>query len=569
MHWFVHLKTRTKLAIGFGLMAALLAAVIAISILALHSIRDSEHSLTDVMTFRNNLNQQRAAVLTAVMREASPEQEPLLREINEWAKDNDAVLSRLAAQYRDVPELREIISEVEGVRSEFVRVRDTELIPMIRAGRGADAMELALGGQAQRFSQMRAGAENLAARVSDRARLRSRQVIWLLAILGALALLAAIGMTSLLDALIARPLEKMTAAAEKIARGEVEVELAADECGDEAGALRQAFLRMTRTLRVFAGRARQIADGDLTAQIKPQSENDVLGNAFLTMTNNVRGIVGDLVEAVNVLAASSSEIMASTTELASTAAETASAVTETTTTVEEIKQTSQHSSKKARVVSEEALKSAGIARDGKRAVDETIEDMSGIRTQMEAIAESILSLSAQSQAIGEIIATVDDLAAQSKLLAVNAAIEAAKAGDEGKGFAVVAQEVRSMAEQSKQATAQVRGILNDIRKATASAVLATEQGGKAVEAGVQQSNAAGASIGALAESIAGAAQAATQIAATSQQQFVGMDQVSLAMENIKVASTQTVASTRQAEIAARQLHDIGLKLKTITERFKV
>jgi methyl-accepting chemotaxis protein len=164
---------------------------------------------------------------------------------------------------------------------------------------------------------------------------------------------------------------------------------------------------------------------------------------------------------------------------------------------------------------------------------------------------------------------VDDLAAQSKLLAVNASIEAAKAGEEGKGFSVVAQEVKSLAEQSKQATAQVRGILNDIQKATSNAVLATEQGGRAVEAGVSQSARAGESIHALTENIAQAAQAATQIAATSQQQYVGVDQVALAMENIKAASTQTVVSTRQAESAAQQLHDLGQNLKLMVDRFKV
>jgi methyl-accepting chemotaxis protein len=195
--------------------------------------------------------------------------------------------------------------------------------------------------------------------------------------------------------------------------------------------------------------------------------------------------------------------------------------------------------------------------------------MNSIRGQMSSIAESILGLSAQSQAIGEIIASVDDLAAQSKLLAVNAAIEAAKAGEGGKGFSVVAQEVRLLAAQSKQATMQVRAILSDIQSATTGAVMTTEQGSKAVEAGVRQSSAAGASIGALADSIANAAQAATQIAASSQQQFVGMDQIALAMRNIRDASAQTVASTKQAETAAQQLQELGQKLKQLVEKFKV
>jgi methyl-accepting chemotaxis protein len=181
----------------------------------------------------------------------------------------------------------------------------------------------------------------------------------------------------------------------------------------------------------------------------------------------------------------------------------------------------------------------------------------------------VVRLSEQGQAIGEIIATVNDLAEQSNLLSVNAAIEAAKAGEQGKGFAVVAQEVKSLAEQSKQATAQVRTILGDIQKATTAAVLATEQGSKAVEAGVAQSAEAGESIRQLADSVIDAAQAATQISASSQQQLVGTDQVALAMENIRQASAQNVAGTRQTEIAARNLHELGLRLKQLVVQYKL
>jgi len=282
-----------------------------------------------------------------------------------------------------------------------------------------------------------------------------------------------------------------------------------------------------------------------------------------------RSIAGPLRQAIGTLASSASEILATTTQVTSGAAETATAVSETTTTVEEVKQTAQVSSQKAKYVSESAQKAAQVSQAGKKAVDKTIDGMSRIQQQMESIAESIVRLSEQSQAIAGIIAVVNDLAEQSNLLAVNAAIEAAKAGEQGKGFAVVAQEVKSLAEQSKQATAQVRAILNDIQKATSATVMATEQGSKAVAAGVKQSTDAGESIRVLTESIAEAAQAATQIAASSQQQLVGMDQVALAMENIKQASTQNVASTRQTETAAQSLHELGQKLKQLVEGYKV
>ncbi len=274
-----------------------------------------------------------------------------------------------------------------------------------------------------------------------------------------------------------------------------------------------------------------------------------------------QSIARPLKEGVNVLAAAAGEIVTITTQVASGSAETMAALTETSSTMEEVKKTAQVASDKARYVSETAQKTVEVSESGRRAVEQSIAGVSRVREQMEEVAETIVRLSEQSQAIGEIVATVNDLSEQSNLLAVNAAIEAAKAGEQGRGFAVVAQEVRSLAEQSKQATTQVRTVLGEMQKATSAAVLAVEQGSKAVEAGVQQSREAGETIQQLARSIAEAAQAATQIAASSQQQQVGMDQVALAMENIRQASAQNASGTKQAEGAAHNLNELGLKLK--------
>jgi methyl-accepting chemotaxis protein len=268
-------------------------------------------------------------------------------------------------------------------------------------------------------------------------------------------------------------------------------------------------------------------------------------------------------EAASTLSSSASEILASTTQVAAGASETAAAVTQTTATVEEVKQTAQLSSQKAREVADSALHSAEVSFMGNQSVMESIAGMERVREQMASIAESVINLSEQSQAIGDIINTVNDLAEQSNLLAVNAAIEAAKAGEQGKGFGVVAQEVKSLAEQSKQATRQVRTILNEIQKATGAAVMSTEQGTKAVEAGLSQAEEAGRSIQNLSSSIEDAAQAALQIAASSQEQLVGVDQVALAMNSIKDASTQNVTSMRQLEIAARDLTTVGQSLRKL------
>ena len=368
---------------------------------------------------------------------------------------------------------------------------------------------------------------------------------------------------------IAGPLQQITGVAERMAEGELGVRIAIANREDEVGMLAQTFDRMTQSLRGMADVAKKIADGDLRVQVTPQSERDMLGNAFALMIENLQKLTRQVAEGVNVLGASTNQISTSTTQLASGATETAVAVTETSTTVEEVRQTAQVATQKAKLVSDSAQQVAQAAQAGQRSTETTLEAMQRIRQQMESIAESMTRLSEQTQAIGQIIATVDDLAAQSNLLAVNAAIEAAKAGDQGKGFGVVAQEVRSLAEQSKQATGQVRAILNDIQKATTAAVMATEQGAKAVEFGVKQSSEAGQSIQVLSASVNEAAQAATQIAASSQQQLVGVDQVASAMGSIKQASAQNADSARQLQTAAHNLKELGQKLELAIKRYKV
>jgi methyl-accepting chemotaxis protein len=329
---------------------------------------------------------------------------------------------------------------------------------------------------------------------------------------------------------------------------------------------------ISRPLQDISRVASLIAAGDLTATLPVQQRSDEIGllvEMFTRMTEGLREQIRGLVDGATVLGSATNDIVASATRLAAGASQSAAVVSETTTTVEEVRQTVQVASGKAKYVAESAQKATLSSQSGRKSVEEVGAGMGRIRHQMDAIAASMMRLSEQSQTIGQIMASVEDLAAQSNLLAVNAAIEAAKAGEHGKGFGVVAQEVKNLAEQSRQATNQVRTILGDIQKATTAAVLATEQGSKAVEAGARQTELAGEAIQALAGSVTEAAQAATQIAASSQQQLVGVDQVAGAMESIKQASTLNVASATQLETAARNLNELGQRLKQMVERYKV
>jgi methyl-accepting chemotaxis protein len=324
-------------------------------------------------------------------------------------------------------------------------------------------------------------------------------------------------------------------------------------------------------LNVAAAIVDRIANNDIPRPIvdKYNGDFDVLKGNLNRMIENLRSLNAELQSGFSVLAASSAEILVTASQLAASASQTATAVSETATTTEEVKQTAQISNQKAKAVKETAEKAAAVSETGRKGFIETFEGMNGIREQMESIAESVVRLSEQGQAIGEIIATVNDLAEQSNLLAVNAAIEATRAGEYGKGFAVVAQEVRSLAEQSRQATTQVRTILMEVQKATSAAVMATEQGTKAVAAGVKQATDAGESIGVLTGGVDEAAQAAIQIAASIQQQLVGMDQIASAISNIRQATVENTAGALQLEASAKGLQELGARLRVLGTRLRV
>ena len=338
---------------------------------------------------------------------------------------------------------------------------------------------------------------------------------------------------------------------------------------DDTNSVYRAMKTMVDAQNESVQAANQLALRNLTVEIPIRSESDVLGKALANMAKNLRGQMGDILEGTNVMAASTNQILTATTQLTSSSVETATAVTQTATTLEEVKQTAIVSAQKAKEVSGGAQQIVTTVQSGQASAQEAADGMTHIQEQMASIAESIVRFGEQSQAIGEIVSAVDDLAEQSNLLAVNAAIEATRAGEEGKGFGVVAEEIKSLAEHSKQATGQVRTILNDIQKATGTAVQAAEQGSKAVETGVDQCMRAGEAIRALNDAVTEAARNAMQIAASSQQQLVGVDQVAGAMVSIKQASTQNATGTQQVETVVHDLDEVGQRLKGLVEMYRV
>lgn len=393
--------------------------------------------------------------------------------------------------------------------------------------------------------------------------LRSRVILILFPIL-----IISIAASLLFSRSLAKRVDRISKAADSLARGRIDHEIVSNSA-DEIGDLTRSFNTLITSLGQIENLADRISHGDLTGGVKPRSDKDVLGNALARMVSDLKRQVFDIVEGAKVIMTSMGEISAATSQLVASSSETATAISQTTATVEEVKQTSKVANEKSKDVSEAAQKSSQHSKRGQEAAQKVIEGMGSIRDRMEQIADNIMNLSDQSHAIGQIITTVNDIAEQANLLSVNAAIEAMKAGEYGKGFNVVAGEIKSLSEQSKRATTNVRTILNDIQTAIGQAVMATEEGSKVIEAGVRQSEETGTTIQMLAQNIMEASEASTQIAASSRQQLVGMDQVALAMENIREASIQNVNSTKQVEASAKSLQELGQRLKALVSNYKL
>jgi methyl-accepting chemotaxis protein len=280
-----------------------------------------------------------------------------------------------------------------------------------------------------------------------------------------------------------------------------------------------------------------------------------------------RSFIQQLTQAGDSLNQASLKILMASSAHAASASEQSAAIEQIATTLGEVEQTSEETLSRALAVIDVAERSLDASRVGAHAVEQSIEGMSQIRDQDESIAEKILALSEQTQQIGEIIATVNDVAEQTKLLALNASIEAAKAGEHGRGFGVVALEMRTLAEQSKQATIQIRKILGEIQKATNSAVIVTEEGSKRVELGVDLANSANVNIRQMTSATEESAQMARQISTSAKQQASGVERVSSAIENIRKASVESIRSIGQTEQVARSLGVLTSQLNKLIEEY--
>jgi methyl-accepting chemotaxis protein len=317
--------------------------------------------------------------------------------------------------------------------------------------------------------------------------------------------------------------------------------------------------------------ANTIAEGDLTAKVEVTSQDETgqLMAAMQTMTNNLRSIISQVADTSSQVASASSQLHVTAEQIATSAEEVSAQAATVATASEEMAATSNsisdschHAADSAGIASQAAVAGSGV-------VSSTIVGMERIAGRVHSSAQTVDALGERSDQIGAIVATIEDIADQTNLLALNAAIEAARAGEQGRGFAVVADEVRALAERTTKATREISEMIKSIQNETKNAVVEMEQGVKEVQQGTEDASRSGEALQEILAKINEVAMEVNQVATAAEEQTATTSEITNNIMMISQVVEQTAKGSQEAVRAADNLSGLAQDLKQIVCRFKV
>jgi methyl-accepting chemotaxis protein len=404
---------------------------------------------------------------------------------------------------------------------------------------------------------------------------------------------------------ITQPLNDVTRAALGIAEGDINQTIVIQR-NDEIGSLASAFGRMTSYIRAIAEAQDLLSQGDLTVAITPKSEKDVLGQAFVRMIANLRGLIGGLsenigqlntasgqlaaaanqtgeatgqisatiqqiakgiqtqTESINQTATSVSQMKRAIDGVAHGAQEQAASVSNVSNLTNHITESIQMVSSKAKNGEAKAKETTLVARNGVKIVGMTLVGMNTLKEKVNNSAIKVSQMGESSQKIGAIVSTIDDIASQTNLLALNAAIEAARAGEHGKGFAVVADEVRKLAEKSAHATREIAELVKSIDVMVTEAIKAMNEGKQAAESSAVQALEAGKSLDNILAAVdevnvqvRAIAESAGQIDSSSGEMINSVDNVNAIVEENTASTEEMAASSNEVTSAVENIASVS------------
>ncbi len=350
---------------------------------------------------------------------------------------------------------------------------------------------------------------------------------------------------------------------------------AAEEAAREADAAKahaeQQSEYLSRSVESILDEMNKFSEGDLTVSLAVTNDDDIgkLFGGFNKSVGNIHGMIQQLQESIETTASAATQISSSTEELAAGVQEQSAQSSEVAAAVEEMTRTIIDNSNNASKTAEVATENGKLAQSGGEVVQETTRKMREISGVVSSSAATVEKLGASSQQISEIISVIDDIADQTNLLALNAAIEAARAGEQGKGFAVVADEVRKLAERTTQATKEIEGMIKAIQQETREAVESMKRGTKEVEEGMRLADEAGRSLDRIVSETQKSVDMINQIAAASEEQSATSEQISKNVEAISSVSNESAAGVSQIARSADDLNRQTETLRNLISTFKI
>lgn len=315
----------------------------------------------------------------------------------------------------------------------------------------------------------------------------------------------------------------------------------------------------------------KIAQGDLRESVPADSTDEIgrLAGQVNKMIDDLRGITGQMKDATSRIGAASQELSATAEQAAQGSGRQKDQTEQVATAIEEMSATVLEVSENSNRAADAARTASATAEAGGGVVGEVVDAMQEIAHTVNQSASTVKALGASSNQIGEIVGVINDIADQTNLLALNAAIEAARAGEQGRGFAVVADEVRKLAERTTKATKEIAGMIRKIQTDTVEAVRSMEEGTIQVTTGVEKVNKAGQALGEIVKMADQVGQMITQIATAATQQSAAAEQVSASVESIAGIARETSAGAEQTAHAGEDLARLAHELESIVGHFKL
>jgi methyl-accepting chemotaxis protein len=597
-----NVRLSVKLGLSFAAILALTAAIIAVDVRNVQGLEDAHNRVTRDVVPRIIAAQQAEAAFadlhfaqTAMVLNRGRQRADELEDLAVAQKavaalrksDNDAgSAARLAAVSAAIDDWKNLDDQLYAA----VKRGDTGYAEQVVAGHAdaaADNVVEAIERYITQANMDRAQADERFAALETTA---TRTTM----ILGALALLAALILALGVGRHLSRRLRAVSAAAEALAEGDVDHELSVkgrDEVGRTAGAL----ATMVEHLRSLAGAADRVAAGDLTVDLVPHSKRDRLGAAFAGLVAELRAAVSQMSRSATSVAGASELVASSSADAGRAVEEIARAlgdvaagserqvrsVTSARATTEQVAGATTVSARDAHETSraaEEALAAAGV---GAETVARATEAMAAVRDASAEASQAIRELGSKSQRIGGIVDTITAIAEQTNLLALNAAIEAARAGEQGRGFAVVAEEVRKLAEESQAAAKSISNLVGEIRSETERTVFIVESGAERGELGASTVAEARDAFTRIAASIEVVSERVGQVSAAVEQIAEGAahvssdivevasvaEQSSATVQQVSASAEETSASTQQIAASAQELSRTARELDELVGRF--